>query len=324
MKLTNLFIAAAASANLKSPGYYQTELASWSSEFGVCNNEQAFANNDDIIHTHNSGNFSYTLGHNQFSCLTNEEFVSTYLDTSFEPREAGSTGNAIHHHNSTEPLAASVDWVAKGAVTPPKNQGQCGGCWAFSTTGAMEGAYKIKKGKLQSFSEQELVACDDSDSGCNGGLMDQAFAWIKKNGGICSEKAYPYTASTGTRGSCKKSCKPIAGTAVTSHKDVSKSDKSMMSALNKGPVSVAIEADKSVFQLYKTGVLKNTACGTKLDHGVLAVGYGADGGDNYYKVKNSWGSTWGEKGFIRMERGTAAGPNGMCGILSGPPSYPIL
>lgn len=324
MKLTNLFIAAAASANLKGTDYYQAKLTQWSSEFGDCENTQAFADNEDIIFSHNSGNNStYTLGHNQFSCLTNEEFVAQYLDTTFVPRAPGSTGNAIHNGNETQPLATAVDWVKKGAVTKPKNQGQCGGCWAFSTTGAMEGAFKIKTGKLQSFSEQELVACDDSDSGCNGGLMDQAFTWISKNGGICSEQSYPYTAAAGTRGTCKKSCKPIAGTAVKSHKDVACSDKAMMSALNKGPVSIAIEADKSAFQLYKGGVLTNTACGIKLDHGVLAVGYGATPSP-YYKVKNSWGATWGEGGYIRLERGSKAGPKGMCGMLSGPPSYPVL
>ena len=113
--------------------------------------------------------------------------------------------------------------------------------------------------------------------------MDNAFNWLKKNGGLCTEQSYPYTASAGTRGTCKTSCKKVAGTAPSSHKDVSASDSAMMSALNKGPVSVAIEADKSVFQLYKGGILSNTACGTKLDHGVLAVGYGS----GYYKVKNS-------------------------------------
>jgi C1A family cysteine protease len=312
--------ALTASANLQSADYYQAKLTSWSAEFGSCENAQAFADNDDIISTHNAGNSTFTLGHNQFSCLTNEQFVARFLDTTFVPRVPGSTGNAVHYANASEPLASSVDWVAKGAVTKPKNQGQCGGCWAFSTTGAMEGAYQIKHGSLKSFSEQELVACDKTDNGCNGGLMDNAFNWLKKNGGLCTEQSYPYTASAGTRGTCKTSCKKVAGTAPSSHKDVSASDSAMMSALNKGPVSVAIEADKSVFQLYKGGILSNTACGTKLDHGVLAVGYGS----GYYKVKNSWGASWGEGGYIRMERGSKAGAKGMCGILSGPPSYPIL
>lgn len=317
-----MFIAATA-ANLKGADYYQAKLTEWTSEFGACANEQAFADNDDVIFNHNSGNSTYTLGHNQFSCLTNEEFASQYLSTTYVPRVAGETGNEIHYGNETQPLAAAVDWVSKGAVTPVKNQGQCGSCWSFSTTGALEGAYKIKNGKLVSFSEQELVACDKTDSGCNGGLMDSAFTWIGKNGGLCTEASYPYTAAAGKRGSCMKNCKAVSGSAPKGHKDVAGNDAAMMSALNKGPVSVAIEADKSAFQLYKSGVLTKTGCGTKLDHGVLAVGYGTSP-SNYYKVKNSWGGSWGEKGYIRMERGTAAGKKGMCGILSGPPSYPTL
>jgi len=225
-------------------------------------------------------------------------------------------------------LATSINWVEKGSVTPVKDQGQCGSCWSFSATGAMEGAYKNKKGTLPSLSEQNFVDCDNrsnggSDLGCNGGLMDSAFSWAKKNGGICTEAAYPYTSGTTKKaGTCSQSCKqsqyaPIGFTDVAV-----KSDSAMMSALNLGPVSVAIEADQSAFQLYKSGVFTGT-CATNLDHGVLAVGYGTESGKDYYLVKNSWGTSWGDKGYIKLGRGDSYNnKSGQCGILTGPPSYP--
>ena len=180
-------------------------------------------------------------------------------------------------------------------------------------------AYKNKAGSLVSLSEQNFVDCDTTDSGCNGGWMDNAFAWAKTNGGVCTESAYPYTAKKGT---CNTSC----GTKYAkpaSYTDVTKNDvNSLMSALNKQPVSVAIEADQASFQLYKSGVL-TASCGTNLDHGVLAVGYGTDNGVDYWTVKNSWGTGWGEAGYIRLAR-TSSQKQGQCGILSGPPSYPNL
>merc|ERR1719171_2283681 len=172
----------------------------------------------------------------------------------------------------------------------------------------------VSTGKLISLSEEDLVQCNSvTDHGCQGGLMDNAFNWVQKHG-ICSEESYPYTSGGGTTGTCKKTCKPIV--TITGHTDVpSKDEKSLKAAVSKQPVSVAIEADKSAFQLYKGGVLDNPACGKQLDHGVLVVGYGTDGKD-YWKVKNSWGATWGEKGYIRMARN-----KNQCGIAQ-QPSYP--
>jgi len=155
--------------------------------------------------------------------------------------------------------------------------------------------------------------------------MDHAFNWVAKNGGICKEADYPYTSgTTKAAGSCNQSsCTKVAGVAPASHVDVkTNSDADMMSALNIGPVSVAIEADQTAFQLYKSGVFTGT-CGTNLDHGVLAVGYGTLNGVDYYKVKNSWGPTWGDAGYILLQRGVKQA-EGQCGILSGPPSYPKL
>merc|ERR1719253_1416561 len=190
----------------------------------------------------------------------------------------------------TTNLADSVDWVSKGAVTPVKNQGQCGSCWAFSTTGSTEGANFLKTGTLKSFSEQELVDCAQSfgNQGCNGGLMDDGFKYIESKGDVL-ETTYPYTGKTGTCSSSKTS-NPVV--KVSGYKDVQANSASQLkAAVQQQPVSVAIEADQSGFQFYKSGVFSGT-CGTSLDHGVLVVGYGTDSGKKYWKVKNSWGATW--------------------------------
>jgi C1A family cysteine protease len=285
---------------------------------------ESFANNDKIIDTHNSKNLSYTLGHNEFSDLSQDEFKTrmgfklkknTFLRTA---KNRAMKLNMVHKVSlGSNPDA--VDWVSKGAVTAVKNQGSCGSCWSFSSTGAIEGAYAISSGSLVSLSEQQLVSCDTTDNGCGGGMMDNAFTWVKKNGGLCTESSYPYESSSGSAPSCVTSSCSKAVT-ITGHTDVAENDESALEdAVAQQPVSVAIEADQSVFQLYESGVLKDSSCGTALDHGVLVVGYGTDSGTKYWKVKNSWGSTWGEEGYIRMEKDT--GGSGMCGVAS-IPSYP--
>ena len=300
---------------------YAQLFSSWKTEHGKTYESatleaKAFATfmqHEDTIREHNAKNLSYKLGHNEFSDLTWEEFFKPGLVA-----KKRATTNLMHVATADEVLATSVDWVTAGAVTPVKNQGQCGSCWSFSATGAIEGAYAVAGNTLTSFSEEDLVQCDTVDSGCNGGLMDNAFAFVKENG-LATEAAYPYTSGTGTRGTCNAAKEAAAVVTVTGHVDVASGDEdALKSAVAQQPVSVAIEADQSVFQLYKSGVLDSTSCGTNLDHGVLLVGYGSDSssGMDYWKVKNSWGTTWGEEGYIRMVRGS-----NMCGIAT-QPSYP--
>lgn len=303
-----------------------------------------WVDNDNYINETNSRKLSYQLGHGPFSGMNSKEFSTFLMDRSklkltkpyAQVRIISNSSSALDNMESMLELPTSVDWVAKGAVTTPKDQGQCGSCWAFSTTGAMEGAYFRKTGKLLSFSEQQLVDCDiitngGSELGCKGGMMDSAFSWIQKNNGICTEDTYPYVSGTTTKsGKCNTKCPKIAGTDVLNFVDVeTNSDVAMMTVLTERPVSIAIEADQKDFQLYKSGVFTGD-CGTTLDHGVLLVGYGTEGTTDYYKVKNSWSTGWGDAGYIKLGRGNdpeTGKPynkgSGQCGVLM-EASYPEL
>merc|ERR1719335_336132 len=218
-----------------------------------------FKANVDHIEAVNKKGLSYKLGINQFAHLTAAEFALQHTGFQKPANPWGSLPSLGTHKFSGKAPPASVDWSKKGAVTPVKNQGQCGSCWSFSTTGALEGAWEIATGKLVSISEQQFVDCDHVDNGCGGGLMDNAFAFAEKNA-LCTEESYSYHARGGT---CQaSSCTVgIPKGGVTGFKDVDKNDeKALMSAVAQNPVSIAIEADMSVFQLYKSGVL-SSICG---------------------------------------------------------------
>ncbi len=296
-------------------------------------------NNDRIITDTNAKNLSYTLGHNAFSGMSSVEFAE-HMHFGLNREILETTGLRGFSQTLVEApvqtfAETSVDWRTKNAVTSVKNQKACGSCWSFSTTGALEGIYAIKRGTLVSYSEQQLVDCDyiragGTSLGCNGGDMKSAMEWIGKNNGLCTESAYPYVSGdTKTNGPCQKSCSIVSGSDISTTVSVSaNSDSAMMTALAQQPVSIAIEADQSSFQLYKSGVFTG-ACGANLDHGVLLVGYGTMNGLDYYILKNSWDVTWGSQGYMYIARGVDAsgkpynGGKGQCGLLM-QGVYPVL
>ncbi|KAI4319052.1 hypothetical protein MLD38_032700 [Melastoma candidum] len=263
----------------------------------------------------------YKLKLNMFADLTNHEFRTMYAGSKVDHHSMfRSAPSESFSHKNVKDVPNSVDWRKAGAVTPVKNQGQCGSCWAFSTVAALEGINFLKTKKLVSLSEQELVDCDkEQNQGCNGGLMENAFEFVKKNGGITSEENYPYE---GTDGTCntEKSNHPVI--SIDGHETVPANDENaLLKAVSQQPVSVAIDAGGSDMQFYSEGVFSGS-CGTQLNHGVTAVGYGTTlGGTKYWIVKNSWGPEWGEKGYIRMKRGISD-VEGICGIAM-QASYPI-
>ena len=271
---------------------------------------QIFRENLRTIIMHNLDRTqNFTMGINQFTDLTHEEFKEKYVGGLKD--ELGSY-SCKTYSSSASGAPVSVDWRSKGAVTSVKDQGQCGSCWTFSASAAIEGAWAISKGQLIDLSEQQLVDCATGISygshGCNGGQMDGAFKYVIEHG-QCSLASYPYTA---TDGNCH-TCSAVA--RISSCSDVKPNDQiSLKGAVAQQPVSIAIEADTRYFQSYTGGVLTSTSCGQNLDHGVTIVGYGSENGINYWLVKNSWGTTWGEKGYVKIARSESTNDAGICGV----------
>jgi len=307
-------LMAGASAAPLTTQEYQKEFTSFMVAHGktyesseVLKRFNIFKANLDGILAINDEQDTYTLAMNKFGDLTSEEFSATYLKLTPRVRAA------VINDTAEDLQVTTIDWQAKGAVTPVKDQGQCGSCWAFSTTGGLEGAHQIATGTLLSLSEQQLVDCAGSqgNQGCNGGLMDDAFKWIIQNKGIGSEASYPYTGVDGT-------CKTVPSVATLSKfTDVTAgSEAALGAALNSQPISIAIQANQIGFQFYQSGVF-NGVCGRQLDHGVLLVGSGTDS-LAYWRVKNSWGASWGEAGYIRLVQG-----KDQCGLADAA-SYPTV
>lgn len=277
-----------------------------------------FILNLEKFEKHDSAALGYDIGITQFADMSSSDFENFKGRGCFA--KSVMTKGCESFQPSSNVLPESVDWRGENAVTDVKNQGQCGSCWSFSATGAMEGAWAVKTGELVSLSEQQLVDCSGGygNMACNGGLMDSAFEYVIDHG-ICTEDEIPYTASKGVCNECS-----TPEVKLSTCVDVTpRNQLHLKQAVAKGPVSVAIEADTSVFQHYTGGVISSSMCGTNLDHGVLVVGYGTESdGTDYWIVKNSWGETWGENGYVKIARSDSENDSGICGIAM-QPSYPV-
>merc|ERR1711934_487350 len=255
----------------------------------------------------NSGNNTHRVGQNMFMTWTDAEYKKIL----------GAKNAKIDKEQAvldTSNLKDGVNWVTQDKVSPVKNQGQCGSCWSFSTTGSMESANVIQNGgEMIEIAEQQFVDCDTAhDMGCNGGNPVWAYQYASQTP-IMRESSYPYIAK---KSSDTSKCYDASSEGVLSVTDFdyiqSKPASDMKAAIAKQPVAILVEADQRVFQLYRDGVLTSAACGTTIDHAVLAAGYGTDEEteEEYFLVKNSWGPTWGGHGYIKI------GTNNVCGILT--------
>jgi len=285
-------------------------------------NKIKIARHNQLAH---KGHKSYFLKMNHFGDMLHHEFVQIMNGFDYAAKmairaEPNNDRIVYMAPANVEEFPETMDWREKGAVTPVKDQGQCGSCWAFSSTGSLEGQHFRKTGKLLSLSEQNLVDCskDFGNNGCNGGLMDLAFRYIKANGGIDTERSYPYE---GTELKCHFNPETIGETDKGFVDIPQGSEEDLKKALaTVGPVSIAIDASHESFQFYSHGVYDEPECDPMgLDHGVLAVGYGTLDDQDYWLVKNSWSEKWGLDGYIRMSRNK----NNQCGVASSA-SYPLV
>ncbi|KAF2073003.1 hypothetical protein CYY_005681 [Polysphondylium violaceum] len=290
------------------------------------NRYENFKDNVDFIENWNDQDSDTILGLNDFSDLSNIEYkqlyLGAYVDASGYDQESALLKNSFSASIADE-VPSHLDWRVKGAVSHVKNQGHCGSCYTFSTTGALEGANFIATGEMTTLSEQQLVDCTRTygNEGCEGGLMVPSFQYIIDNGGINSEESYPYI------GKDKQECKFDPSNIAANMSGIVKvkrgSEESLLEAIQKSPVAIAIDAGQRSFQHYQSGVYYDSKCSrVHLSHAVLLVGYGTDEtsvNPNYWIVKNSWGEAWGQQGYVYMARDR----NNHCGISS-MASYPLL
>ncbi|XP_026142028.1 cathepsin L1-like isoform X1 [Carassius auratus] len=329
--VTAAFLAVASAASLSLE---DMEFHAWKMKFGKIyrsveeesQRKQTWLSNRKLVLVHNmmadQGIKTYRLGMTYYADMSNEEYRQVAfhgcLGSMNNTKARG--GATFFRLKDAVVVPSSVDWRDKGYVTDVKDQKDCGSCWAFSATGSLEGQTFKKTGKLVSLSEQQLVDCSGSfgNMGCGGGLMDQAFQYIKSNGGLDTEESYPYEAIDDQ---CRFNPSNV-GATCTGYVDVTSGDESALqeAVATIGPISVAIDAGHSSFQLYESGIYNEPDCSSSdLDHGVLAVGYGSSNGEDYWIVKNSWGVGWGDKGYIMMSRNKS----NQCGISTAA-SYPLV
>jgi cathepsin L len=277
-----------------------------------------FKQNSDFVDQFNSEGHTFTVGLNRFADLTNTEFLERQTGL-LRPLVQVTDTEHIYEFDQTQALPSSIDWRAKGVVSRVKNQGSCGSCWSFSTTGAVEAAWAMNH-TLVALSEQNLMDCSRAygNNGCNGGLMDNAFRYIIANGGIDTEASYPYQQTTSYV--CKYNA-ANKGASIRSYQTILQgSESALQSAVASRPVSVAMDASQYSFQLYTGGYYYEPKCSsTSLNHGVLAVGYGGGTSGDYWIVKNSWGIGWGDQGYVYMARNKSNN----CGIATAA-SFPIV
>jgi C1A family cysteine protease len=281
---------------------------------------QIFSANLININIHNLDDTqNFTMGINQFTDLSPQEFKDQYVGGLKSHVE--SYGCKTFSSSSSSGSPSFVDWRNKGVVNPVRDQGQCGSCWAFATTANAESVWAVATGDLLDLSEEFLVDCASGvgyfNLGCNGGEPDSAFKYMINNG-QCTESSYPYEAgTTKTAGTCKK-CTAAPVRFSGCNDVVSKDQVSLMVAVSKQPVVIAIEADTRYFQSYSGGILDSPNCGTTLDHAVEIVGYGTDNGVDYWNVRNSWGPSWGENGYVRIKKTSSTNDIGICGVAAEP------
>jgi len=277
--------------------------------------QQVFHKNLRLVNSVNRQHKGYTLAMNHHGDRSHDEYLSL-LNTQRPPQNNGASRNHVSQH--TEDLPSSLDWRDKGAVTPVKDQGVCGSCWSFGAAQTIEGSLFVQTGKLVRLSSQALVDCSwyQGNTGCDGGLDFQGYQWMMKvNGGqIPTEESYPYLMVNGL---CHAD-RAEYGATITGYVNVTSGDNSALqdALYSQGPISVSIDASQDDFSFYSSGVYYNPNCKNgmnDLDHTVLAVGYGTENGQDYWIIKNSWSTHWGDEGYVKMSM-----LNNNCGVSTTP------